>query len=39
MTVTIPAWLLWTLWIVVGGPIVLAVLVLAWVGFMMVRDL
>ena len=33
MTFTIPAWLLWTLAIVVGVPALIATLVLAWFGW------
>lgn len=33
MTITIPTWALWTLAVVVGIPAVLAILALAWFGY------
>lgn len=34
MIIEIPVWLLWTIGLVVGIPIVLAILFFAWIGFM-----
>jgi hypothetical protein len=38
MTVHIPVWLLWTLGLGVGIPLLVAILVFAYVGFVFVRD-
>jgi hypothetical protein len=33
MTITIPAWLIWTTAIVIGVPLIVAVLACAWIGW------
>lgn len=39
MTITVPAWLVWTLAIVIGVPAVIAILALAVFGFVMLKTL
>jgi hypothetical protein len=36
VTITIPVWLLWTLGLAVGIPILIVLLLLAYIGFMFV---
>lgn len=33
MSITIPAWLLWVLALAVGAPALLAIIILAWFGW------
>ncbi len=35
MTVVIPTWVFWVIGIVVGGPLLIAILFFAWLGFML----
>lgn len=38
MTITIPAWLLWALGLLVGVPAIVVILALAWFGYVVASS-
>lgn len=38
IAIHIPAWLLWTVSLVIGVPLALAILFCAWIGFQFMRE-
>jgi len=39
VTITIPAWLLWTLGLLVGIPAIVVILALAWFGYVALTSI